>query len=306
VDEECDVDMEEMLRHIEPEVLLGSAKGLENFETLKKASKDRMYEGCGKEWTVLRFMLHLLVVKEKFGWLDNSFNELLTLLASLLPKPNLVPRNTYEAKKIINPLKMQVQRIHACRNHCILYRSDYTELEKCQNCDANRYKSNADFAVERVIASKGTKRKVGGKKSVFSQVEEEYSIGTDTATQRKVPTLVMWYLPVEDRLKRLFSNPKTTELITWHADRPEKSNGKLRHPFDAQQWRTFDSKHKKFREEKRNIRFTLSTDSMNPFGERSSTHSTWPVLMTIYNLPLAMSPEKVPFAYHSNPRTEAT
>jgi hypothetical protein len=47
VDEECDVDMEEMLRHIEPEVLLGSAKGLENFETLKKAAKDRMYEGCG-------------------------------------------------------------------------------------------------------------------------------------------------------------------------------------------------------------------------------------------------------------------
>jgi hypothetical protein len=67
VDEECDVDMEEMLRHIEPEVLLGSAKGLENFETLKKAAKNRMYEGCGKQWIVLRFMLHLLIVKEKFG-----------------------------------------------------------------------------------------------------------------------------------------------------------------------------------------------------------------------------------------------
>jgi hypothetical protein len=24
---------------------------------------------------------------------------------------------------------------------------------------------------------------------------------------------------------------------------------------------------------------------MNPFGERSSMHNTWPVLMTIYNLP---------------------
>jgi hypothetical protein len=64
-----------------------------------------------------------------------------------------------------------------------LYRGDYAELEKCPNCDASRYKSNADFAVERVIVSKGAKRKVGGKKSVFSQVEE-YSIGTDTATQR--------------------------------------------------------------------------------------------------------------------------
>jgi nitrate reductase alpha subunit len=97
VDEECDVDMEEMLRHIEPEVLQGSAKGLENYETLKKAAKDRMYEGCGKEWTVSRFMLHLLIVKAKFGWANNSFNELLTLLSNLLPKPNLVPRNTYEA-----------------------------------------------------------------------------------------------------------------------------------------------------------------------------------------------------------------
>jgi hypothetical protein len=42
----------------------------------------------------------------------------------------------------------------------------------------------------------------------------------------------------------------------------------------------------KSREEKRTIRFALSTDGMNPFGERSSTHNTWPVLMTIYNLSL--------------------
>jgi hypothetical protein len=82
-----------------------------------------------------------------------------------------------------------------------LYRGDYAELEKCPNCDASRYKSNAGFVVEQVIASKGTKRKVGGNKSGFSQVEEEYSIGTDTASQRKVPALVMWYLPAEDRLK---------------------------------------------------------------------------------------------------------
>jgi hypothetical protein len=55
------------LKKNEPEVLLGSAKGLENFETLKKATKACMYEGCGKEWTVLRFMLHLLIVNAKFG-----------------------------------------------------------------------------------------------------------------------------------------------------------------------------------------------------------------------------------------------
>uniref|UniRef100_K3ZE30 Transposase-associated domain-containing protein n=1 Tax=Setaria italica TaxID=4555 RepID=K3ZE30_SETIT len=42
VDEECDVDMEDMLHHFEPEVLIGSAKGLENFEMLKKVAKDHM------------------------------------------------------------------------------------------------------------------------------------------------------------------------------------------------------------------------------------------------------------------------
>ena len=115
---------------------------------------------------------------------------------------------------------------------------------------------------------------------------DESSIGTtDTTSKCKVPALVMWYLPVEDRLKRLFSNPKTAKLMTWHTDRPEKSDGKLRHPSDARQWRTFDSEHKDFRDEKRNIRFVLSTVDMNLFCERSSTLNTWPVLMTIYNLP---------------------
>jgi hypothetical protein len=29
----------------------------------------------------------------------------------------------------------------------------------------------------------------------------------------KVPTLMMWYLPVIDRLKHLFSNPRNAELL---------------------------------------------------------------------------------------------
>jgi hypothetical protein len=35
----------------------------------------------------------------------------------------------------------------------------------------------------------------------------------------------------------------------------------------------------------RNIRFTLSTDRMNPFGDISNSHSTWLVILTIYDLP---------------------
>jgi hypothetical protein len=37
---EIDPDTEELLRHLEPEVLIGSAKGLENFGALMKISCD--------------------------------------------------------------------------------------------------------------------------------------------------------------------------------------------------------------------------------------------------------------------------
>jgi hypothetical protein len=42
---------------------------------------------------------------------------------------------------------------------------------------------------------------------------------------------------------------------------------------------------KEFGDEARNVRFAVSTDGMNPFGDLSSSHNTWPVILTIYNLP---------------------
>jgi hypothetical protein len=36
----------------------------------------------------------------------------------------------------------------------------------------------------------------------------------------------------------------------------------------------------------RNIRFAMSTDDMNPFGEMSNSHNTWLVTLCIYKLPL--------------------
>ena len=59
----------------------------------------------------------------------------------------------------------------------------------------------------------------------------------------------------------------------------------LRHPADGSQWRKIDRTYPEFELDARNIRFGLSTDVMNPFGEMSSGHSTWPVTLCLYNLP---------------------
>jgi hypothetical protein len=96
----------------------------------------------------------------------------------------------------------------------------------------------------------------------------------------------VWYLPVIDRLRALFGNPKDAKLMSWHASAEHmKDDGKLRHPSNGKQWKCFNAKFLEFGNEARNIRFTLSTDGMNPFGDLSNLHNTWPVTLTIYNLP---------------------
>jgi hypothetical protein len=47
-------------------------------------------------------------------------------------------------------------------------------------------------------------------------------------TKRKILALSMWYLPVIDRLRAIFRNPKDTKLMLWHAsDDRKKGDGKL-------------------------------------------------------------------------------
>ena len=76
--------MEDMIKALGLEILLKSLKGLENFERVKKASKEAVCgveKGCPTHWTLLHFVLELLNLKAKYGWSDCSFNDLLHLLS---------------------------------------------------------------------------------------------------------------------------------------------------------------------------------------------------------------------------------
>jgi hypothetical protein len=113
------------------------------MDILEKSSKDLLYDesnGFGKEFTQLRVVLELLKLKANHGWSGNSFLELLRLLEKLLPKPNTLPTSTYRAKKLICSLSLGVDKIHACPNHCILYRREYEFNMKCPVCGVSRYK----------------------------------------------------------------------------------------------------------------------------------------------------------------------
>jgi hypothetical protein len=69
----------------------------------------------------------------------------LTLLKDMLPQGNAVPKTVYEAKQIICPLGLEVEKIHACKNDCILYHGhEYEDLKKCSICELDRFNRRND------------------------------------------------------------------------------------------------------------------------------------------------------------------
>ena len=119
----------------------------------------------------------------------------------MLHKDNELPSSMYEAKQLVCPLGLEVQKIHACPNDCILYRGDYENLDACPVCGALRYKIRKDDPGD-----------VEGKRP-----------------WKRVPAKVMWYSPIIPRLKHLFRNKDNTKLMRWHKEE-RKKDSILRHP----------------------------------------------------------------------------
>jgi len=57
----------------------------------------------------------------------------------------------------------------------------------------------------------------------------------------------------------------------------------MRHPTDGEAWKSFDRLRGDFSINSRNIILGLASDGFNPFRTMSVSHSTWPVMMVVYN-----------------------
>ena len=123
---------------------------------------------------------------------------------------------------------MGVERLHACPNHCILYRGDtFKDLDKCPVCSASRYKNNAGYCGDNNQGPSNVNKRNVAKNSVTSVEPDDATLGI-SEKQSRIPAMVMWYLPVSDHLRRFFSNPKDAELMRWwDSDKRKKGDRKL-------------------------------------------------------------------------------
>ena len=157
-----------------------------------------------------------------------------------------MPTTTYEAKQLVCHLGLEVQKIHACPTTASSTEANTRIWMHAPVCSALRYKIRKDDP---------------------DDVAGEHS-------RKRVLTKVMWYSPIIPCLKRLFRNKDNAKLMRWHKEE-RKQDSMLRHPADGSQWRKIDRIYPEFELDAINIRFGLSTDDMNPFGEMTSGHSTF-------------------------------
>jgi hypothetical protein len=176
-------------------------------------------------------VLELLKLKACHGWSDNSFLELLSLLAKLLPKPNTLSISTYRAKKLICLLSLGAEKIHACPNQCISYYNEYEFNTKYPVCGVSRYKRSYNHVYANTM-----KKKIKNKNKTAIDpeiVDDEAEFDKEDVMKRKIPALVMCYLPVIDHLKCVFSNTRDVELVCWHSEKRKENDEEIRHPMDG-------------------------------------------------------------------------
>jgi hypothetical protein len=96
-----------------------------------------------------------------------------------------------------------VEKIHVCKNDCILYRGpEYEDLKKCPICGLDRFNHRKDDGDDENWNRK--RRKCGPKK-------------------------LFWYFPIIPRLKHWFEN-KESELLRWHKEKHKQDTGMITHP----------------------------------------------------------------------------
>ncbi|CAL2253814.1 unnamed protein product [Prunus armeniaca] len=115
----------------------------------------------------------------------------------MLLTDNCLPKDHRQAQKVLNGLGLGYEKIHSCKNNCMLFYKEYETLDKCPICKESRFKM------------------------------------TSQNMTTKIPQKVMRYLPLKPRLQRLYMSTHTTTDMRWHKEK-WVDDDVMRHPVDGE------------------------------------------------------------------------
>ncbi|XP_065857931.1 uncharacterized protein [Euphorbia lathyris] len=218
------------------------------FFDMLRSLDEELYVGC-ETTSVLSIVARMLNIKSENNMTERCFDSVLEAMHDTLPPGNKMAKNFYETKKLIRGLGLPVEKIDCCVKGCMLFWRDDSSLLNCKVCGHSRYKMRRSLAKHKPVS--------------FSK---------------------MFYFPLTPRLRRLYASKVTVEHMRWHHDHV-CDEGAMCHPCDSEAWKHFNNTNQSFAAESRNVRLGLSTDGFQPFGQSGKQYSSWPIILTPYNLP---------------------
>lgn len=213
----------------------------------------------GAQRSRLNFIIKILSWQSRHKVSDIAMDDLLKLVRDdIVPKGkdnkgvdiiNNIPKTRAEARKVIRDVGFDYVVIDACPcDEFIYYGEREQQLQKCprEGCGLSRYRTDL----------KAT----------------------------KVPRKKFHYFPITPRLLAFFRSPNYAPLMQWAGSHRSEGDW-IRYPQDGMAWKRLETLCPFIKQDPRNVVLGIATDGFNPFGHNSASHSTWPLLLVIYNLP---------------------
>lgn len=183
------------------------------------------------------------------GISKSAFSRLLFILHTfILPAGNSLPQSYNDALKMLRPFLSPVKDYHCCVNDCIIFRDSHI----------------GDYAQLSVCPECG---------------EDRYKAGT------RIPRKRFKYLPLETRVRRLFSDKITSKLLQSHNDTKVSAENKISTIHQSEAWKSWYSSEGIFKGDTRALSFAVCLDGLNPFSREKASYSTCPIFLSILNLP---------------------
>jgi hypothetical protein len=183
---------------------------------------------------LLDFITRIMVIKSKYFFSNNCYNDLVKLISDILLKPHKVPKDMYQFKKMMSALSLKYEKIDICPDNYMLFWKEHANENKCLECGQSRF--------IKVVTQDGEKV-------------------TTEVTQKQLR-----YFPITPHLKRLFISKKTVRHMKWHKDDIRENDGVMGHPSDSEAWKVLDRFDANFASDARNIRLGLAADGFDPFS----------------------------------------
>ncbi|KAL0006212.1 hypothetical protein SO802_013773 [Lithocarpus litseifolius] len=133
----------------------------------------------------------MLNVKVMTKLSNKRLDMMLELLTNVLPKGNLIPRSTYEAKKILRDLGMSYEHIDACKNDCALFWKENENLDKCPKKSRKNSENRNKTSSKHICGTKALVVRVDEEENIFKvQVDHCQAPNAIPLTQEEISNLV--------------------------------------------------------------------------------------------------------------------